>query len=249
MKRRPEFNESTYGTHVTAELTTWLKINSALDGVPLHPSIREEAELGYDASFPAVWGMIYIQYKMPEFMRGARAAERPYIGSSYFRFPVKTDATKNRKIQHNTLCDLEDAQARSNGLVCYMAPFFLSEREFLARILSDTVIDGSIYASPCQLGRVKPESRHSYTYTGLNDVRPFSEPLPMRSGDFRGAVSRLSDLDNRDSTPLNQYLSGCWDDLTTVSGTELGSQIPLIRRVVLLASALNLQPVLVRLDR
>lgn len=246
MGRQPEFNESTYGAHVTSEITFWLKGQGLLDAVPFLPTIRDEASLGYDASFTASWGMIYLQFKLPEFMRRANAAEFSQIGSSYFRFSVKTKATKNYKIQHNTLCDLEEAQSRLNGIVCYMAPAFLSAEDLLKRIHSEKVVDGSIYASPCHLGRVREGSLHRYAYTGLDDVRPFSEPLPPRSGRFREAVANLSELAYLDAVPLEQYLSNCWDSLATMSGIQIGSEVPLVRRVLLSATALDLQPILVR---
>lgn len=244
---KAEFNESTYAQNVTAEIVDWLRNERTLSGKPILPSLSDEADLGYDLSIPAKWGMLYIQYKLSEYMTRSHAREYRYIGADYYRFTVKTDRTLNGNIQHNALCALEKMARGSNGLVFYMAPCFITDADFDQFFREGTVLDNSVYARPLHLGMVKEGALHRYAYTGLHDVRPFSEPLPEGHGAVR---ELLGDLGGRVSeaprTALGDYLEQQIELLEAIQNQPIGRELPLLTRLYSNSASLGLQPVLVR---
>lgn len=248
-QRFAEFNESTYAQWATAEVTHWLLAEKDLMAVPITPNLTDEADLGYDLGVTARWGMVYLQYKISEYMRGRTAAEYWHWGHPYFRFKVKTDRTSNWKIQHNTLCDLEDREIPRGGLVYYMAPIFLTEDELFTHLSNQTVVDHSVFASPLQLGPVAPDAVHRYTYTCQRDVVPFSEPGPERPGDF-GLIARSirEVVGSNDRELLAGYLDLTAEVLREVSSFDLPPELPAVQRIARMSYALSLQPVLVRYE-
>jgi len=247
--RFAEFNESTYAQVATAEVTDWLVQEQDLMAVPITPHQTEEADLGYDLGVSARWGMVYLQFKVSEYMRGGNAAEYWYWNQHYFRFKVKTDMTTNGRVQHNTLCDLESREASRGGLVLYMAPLFLTQDELFLHLLGRTAVDQSVFASPLQLGLVAPGDVHRYTYTSHRDVVPFSEPGPERPGGFDLVTSGLRQvLSAKDPQPLSTYLAGAAEVLGAVGGLSTDADLTPAQRIAQFSYALSLQPWLVRYD-
>lgn len=162
---------------LTGELQRWFHEQDDLDGVALLPGLNEEARLGYDVSIPRRWGMLYLQFKMPKYLRRSNASEYAAFGEPYFRFPVKTDATLNGKVQHNVLCELEE----SGAAVFYASPCFLKSSELKDFARNDGMYSNSVFPRPLDMGVVPVNSRHSFAYTGIHDVRACSEPGPKFS--------------------------------------------------------------------
>lgn len=246
-QRFAEFNESTYAQLATGEVTRALLQHDDLVGIPITPTLRDESDLGYDMSVPAKWGMVYLQYKLSEYMRGGNAKEYAFLNRPYFRFTVKTGITSNYKIQHNTLCDLETLELRRGGLVYYMAPIFLTENELLSHFSNDTVVDHSIVASPLQLGPVAQNAVHRYTYTHQRNVRPFSEPGPERTGDFDQVLDAIrQSASGIDRVPLSIFLERTAVLLREVSGLDADSAMPAVQQIARISFALSLQPLVVQ---
>lgn len=244
---KAEFNESTYAQSVTAEIVDWLRNEKTLSGKPVLPSLSDEADLGYDLSIPARWGMLYIQYKLSEYMTRSHAREYRYICADYYRFTVKTDRTLNGNIQHNALCALEGMMRKTNGLVVYMAPCFITDADFDSFFLEGTVLDNSVYARPLHLGEVKEGSLHRYAYTGLHDVRPFSEPLPERNGSVRALLDGMEGrVSEGPRTMLGEYLEQQIELLEATQNQPIDRRLPLLTRLYSKSASLGLQPVLVR---
>lgn len=187
-QKSADFNEATYGLHLTFEIQRWLKDQDDLDGVARLPTLRDEADLGYDVSVPARWGLLYLQFKMPEFMYGARASEFGVFNEPYFRFPVKTDATTNGKIQHNVLLALEE----SGESVFYAAPSFLTGEELSRFALNDGMYLNSVFPRPSDLGEVVAGSLHRFAWTDDRNVRAFSDPGPLFDGGFGEVQSKIT---------------------------------------------------------
>ena len=258
--RHAEFNESTYATIVTAQLTSWLQQHGALRGVPITPTLKAEADLGYDVATPAKWGMIYLQYKLAEYMRGSNARERAWLRGNYFRFKVKTDMTKNGKVQHNTLCELEARELPRGGLVFYTAPIFLTVEDLFKHLSEGTVLEHSVFALPSQLGKVTAGDLHRYTYTKKSDVRPFSEPGPERSASFAEFQREVSvALEASETESLTKYLGDTVAALAQLSEVaspgaagvprgRLGTdgETSRVQQLSGLAASLDLQPILLR---
>lgn len=249
MPRPAEFNESTYAFKVTAEVSQYLTNQQALTAFPFIPTLRAEADLGYDVSIGARWGMIYLQYKIPEYMFGPTAREYGWLNHSYFRFTVKSDETTNGSIQHNVLCALETRETPLGGGVCYVAPIFLTDADFLTYYQTDTVIEQSVFASPLHLGTIARDELHRYTYTSQADVVPFSEPRAERSGSLSSVLSGIREvLAQVEPTLLANYLDRTASTLREIGNLYVEPALPAIQQIAALASALSLQPVLVRYD-
>jgi len=183
-----DFNESMYAMYLAVEIQRWLYEQGDLVGVAITPTLRSEADLGYDAAIPRQWAMLYLQFKVPQYLRRRHANEFPVFGEPYFRFAVKTDATSNGMVQHNLLCDLEATGAD----VFYASPCFLTNDELFQHAFTDGMYLNSVFPRPSQLGPVDEGSDHCYAYTSSVDVRSFSEPGPPKQASFelvRNAVS------------------------------------------------------------
>ncbi|NIH52283.1 hypothetical protein FHX76_000151 [Lysinibacter cavernae] len=187
-QRQADFNESTYAMYLTVEIQRWLHAQGDLDGIALLPSLRQEADLGYDIAIPRRWAMLYLQFKMPRYLRRSNANEYAVFGKPYFRFAVKTDVTLNGLVQHNALYDLEVTGAD----VFYASPCFLTSDELAQHVSNDGLYPNSVFPRPSQLGRVLPDSQHCYAYTSTGDIRAFSEPGPPMEASFESVQRTMS---------------------------------------------------------
>lgn len=242
-QRHADFNESTFGTQLTAQIQNWLILQGDFKTAAIQPTLAEEADYGYDVKFPAKWGILYLQYKMPQFLRGNNASEYRYYNGSYFRFPVKTDRTQNGKIQHNVLCDLESRGQE----VFYAAPCFLTGDELTAYVLSDEMCENSVFPRPSQLGLVAEKSLHRYAYTGERDIRAFSQPGPeFTAGVETLATSLRQKIHDSESIPLARFLEDTLVDLIVSVGNLETPGRTILQRIALLSNSVGLQPILVR---
>lgn len=228
-QRQADFNESMYAMYLTFEIQRWLYEQGDLVGVAITPTLREEADLGYDAAIPRQWAILYLQFKVPQYLRRPHANEFHVFGEPYFRFAVKTDATNNGMVQHNVLCDLEATGAD----VFYASPCFLTNDELFQHAFNDGMYQNSVFPRPSQLGPVDEGSDHCYAYTSSLDVRSFSEPGPPKNASFelvRKAVSasvETAELENlgrfleREISKLRKNESGSTRDRFADDGHEL----------------------------
>lgn len=244
-QKNADFNEATYGMQLTFELQSWLQDQKDLVGAAILPTLRDEAELGYDVKIPRQWGMLYLQFKMPEYMRGKNAAEHDTFGESYFRFDVKTDKTNNDKIQHNALCDLEDAGEN----VFYAAPRFLTVDEINEYALNAGMYANSVFPRPSLLGEVEENSSHRYGYTGVNDIRAFSEPSLPVEGSFDTMTESLrQNLIRRDEAPLERFVRSSLETLSEHQDQTLepnADDRTALEQLLVLSNRLALQPFIV----
>ncbi|WP_445337232.1 hypothetical protein [Clavibacter sp. CFBP 8614] len=218
-----DFNESTYGMYLTTEMQRWLSDQDDLDGVALIIDQNKEALVGYDASIPRRWGMLYLQFKMPKYLRRSNASEYAAFGQSYFRFRVKTDATINGNVQHNVLCELEGTGAA----VFYAAPSFLRSDELIDYALHDGMYVNSVFPRPQDLGTVAVNSLHSFAYTSAQDIRACSEPGPRFAANVESMRKVVkSTLESADMLPLEQFLPGAYRNLISKTGhTDVGDVV------------------------
>lgn len=204
-----DFNESTYAMYLTVEIQRWLHEQGDLDGVALLPSLRSEADLGYDVAIPRRWAMLYLQFKMPRFLRRSNASEYAVFGGPYFRFAVKTDATLNGLEQHNVLCDLETSGAD----VFYASPCFLTSGELRQYAFSDGMYLNSVFPRPLQLGKVPRDSQHCFAYTSTSDIRAFSEPGQPTEASFASVRRKLSSsVEKAEARGLRDFMEQALSD-------------------------------------
>lgn len=237
-----DFNETAYGMYLTHELQGWFKLQDDLDGIALPPTLRDEADLGYDMAIPRKWGFLYLQFKMPDYLRRRNASEWRTFGQPYFRFKVKTDVTSNGRIQHNVLCDLED----EGEAVFYAAPAFLTSHELTYYALKDCIYANSAFPRPSDLGHVLPRSNHCFAYINCRDVRAFSEPGPSVSRGFYELTRRVRGVvEESEPIVLDQFLSRSAVRLVEVVGASSRSDVGPLQSVLLASSSVGLMPILV----
>ncbi|GAB48939.1 hypothetical protein [Mobilicoccus pelagius] len=237
-----DFNEAAYGMYLTYELQRWFELQDDLDGIALPPTLQDEADLGYDMSIPRKWGFLYLQFKMPDYLRRSNASEWRIFGEPYFRFKVKTDVTANGCIQRNVLCDLE----AEGETVSYAAPAFLTSDELTDYALNDGMYSNSAFPLPSDLGHVPARSNHCFAYTDCRDVRAFSEPGPSVSRGFDELTSRVRGVVG-ESEPivLHEFLSRSAVRLVEVIGASSRSDVGPSQSILLASSSVGLMPILV----
>lgn len=126
-------------------------------GLRLLPAHWRPGAAPPSARLPAVPISLILQFKRPEYLRGAAAKQWTRWRRPYFRFA--RGAT-----QHRVLSRLERA-CRGHAVVRYAAPAFWRVAELEARHLSRTVVTHSGFVSPLTLGSHKV---WTYTQPGLN---------------------------------------------------------------------------------
>jgi hypothetical protein len=124
----PDFSERQLEFAVNHELT--LGLNAYMvEPLPLIPTTREEAELGYDALFDLGSAYLYfIQYKVASFGSRKTSWNEHYWathGGPYFRVGLHADS-QNTCRQHLLL----EALRRREPGVYYCAPYFHTSDEF-----------------------------------------------------------------------------------------------------------------------
>jgi hypothetical protein len=168
---RSELSEFSYGFAITAELRDlfWPWVVEA----PVFPTLRNEARLGWDVSFPVVGRSIFLQFKVAEAMTRRSAAEWNDYLAPYYRFPLHRLSRSN---QHNLLRTL----ALTEPFVFYVGPRFYRLPEFNGYYRGATVANESAWIPLLSLPTISDDLQHHITYrTGL-DVRfasPEAEPI------------------------------------------------------------------------
>lgn len=237
-----DFNESTYGMYLTYEIQKWLYIQGDLDGIALQPTLRDEADLGYDTAIPRSWGMLYLQFKMPRYIRRSNGNEYGTFREPYFRFSVKTDITSNGKIQHNLLFELE---SRGES-VFYAAPAFLTIDEITQYAWNDGMYTNSVFPRPSDLGRVDPGSKHCFAYTSGRKVHAFSEPGPELARSYESIFTVIPTIVTESiPTNLETFLRRTLTTLTEVTETTLPPNLGLLQSVQLACSSIGILPLLI----
>lgn len=237
-----DFNEMAYGMYVTFEVQAWLRLQGDLDGVAMPPTLREEADLGYDMAIPRRWGLLFLQFKIPRYLRRSNASEYHTFGEPYFRFPVKTDVTSNGNVQHNVLCNLE----RHGNDVFYAAPAFLTSRELSDFALNDGMYVNSVFPRPTDLGDVDAGSQHCFAYTDSANVRAFSEPGPKLPRPFSVLESAMrTSVAEAEERPLREFMASSLNSLSELVDLPGSTSLEPTQRFALAASSVGLQPILV----
>lgn len=191
---KPEFRENLYTTFATVQLASMSKSASSMAQSLRMPTQMEESELGYDANMEVGSKVVYLQYKVSDYLSAPNAKHYKEYNEPYYRFRVKTDIA-NGYIQHNALWNLQ--KNNPNAIVRYCAPIFhtykaLSEIQYsnfsspapysrLTHYLSRTgkygVLDHSALLSPTILAPVKPYKPHVITYSASSSKAvSFSSP-------------------------------------------------------------------------
>ena len=173
MEKLP-FSEFSYGFSFTENM---MRSDSIVpDFYPIHPSLRAEADLGYDIEFRHPGAILYFQFKIPKMLKTNRALEtnrnRFNIGDLYppfLRMPIMSQTTSN---QHNTLISWEKKKIKENkrnrnkrcSFVFYATPMFSDSNDLNANFQSASVHLSSALFSPLEIDYLRPGDYHSIAY-------------------------------------------------------------------------------------
>lgn len=116
-----EFSEFSYAFALVQELSQVLG-NAGMNAVPVFPTQRQEAHLGYDVRLDLPGFPLFLQFKRGDYANSP-TAKGVVLGLPVRRFEVY--ATK-KSSQHDLLCDLA---VRQPGSVFYVAPCFHTQEE------------------------------------------------------------------------------------------------------------------------
>lgn len=219
---RPEFRENVYTAFATVQLASMANSATAMANNLRMPTQLEESRLGYDAKSVVGSRVVYLQYKVSDYLTRTNAKQYGYYTGPYYRFKVKTDVA-NGYIQHNVLCKLQNTNP--TAIVRYCAPAFHTHLELADIFYSSTpwpssipspnkpgVLDKSALISPNILGPVAPDSEHVITYSSVGSkALSFSNPS-------EGSVESFSDVieianSRTKQTTLGNLLQGMVESL------------------------------------
>lgn len=196
---RSELSEFSYGFAITAELRDlfWPWVVEA----PIFPTLRAEAQLGWDVRFPVNGRSFFLQFKVADALTRATAAEWSDYGAPYYRFPLHR---LSRSDQHNRLRTL----AATEPFVFYVAPRFHTLFEFNQSYRKTNVAPDSVWIPLSSLPAVTDDLQHHLTYRTGTDVRfasPESEPVGKAvSGEaLRGHIVRQLEAEKHILTTEN----------------------------------------------
>lgn len=162
------------------------------------PTLVEEGSLGYDAKFDKKGRPLFIQTKIPEYLRRKDAKEYGHFGKPYFRFDVYPE---RKSKQHNLLIDLG---RRFRNSVFYVGPLFHTEKQFDSIVASRKIIKNSKFISTTNLKPNKDDDEHVICYAEKCKSKMWSEETNIEF-DFDGIEFR-DVLEQIEPISFNQYV-------------------------------------------
>jgi hypothetical protein len=145
-----EFSELTFAYAVMTELTA---AGATTGMLAIWPNTRQEARLGYDVQTTFFGVPLFVQFKLSEIVRSGRARGAAVVGLPHCRFPLRRSGQSS---QHDLLIGMDVP----GNLVLYGAPEFTTDHELISRSAHQTVLLGSAFFSPRQMGPLPDNDQH-----------------------------------------------------------------------------------------
>lgn len=160
------------------------------------PNLVEEANLGYDLKIHDVVP-IYIQFKIPEYMKKSTAIQYNDFLSPYYRIKLRTDSNKGKKSQHELLVNLA---IKGNNLVYYVAPYFYTEEDFSINYLASTLISNSLFKNIKGMNNYIDDDEHFICYTqSPSKIVSYSFPtIYEEKGSFDTLIEYLNPINAKE---------------------------------------------------
>jgi hypothetical protein len=160
---KPLISEFSYGYALKGELAR--SALGALTAAPIFPSLIREGRAGggFDVQIPAQGFPAYLQFKLSDYLRTAKAREWNIWQRPYERIHLHSRRKSN---QHRLLIDLET----SGKNVFYVAPCFYSLDELNSAYLGNNVFSKTAFFSPIDIGPLPDEQEQ---YVAFNDNSPY----------------------------------------------------------------------------
>lgn len=162
---RAEFSEFTYGYSLVNEIVSRDRPVRA----PIFPSLIEEGRAGgFDVRLDRVGDILYLQFKLAEYLTTRGAVQYDDFGEPYYRFKI---TPRWRSAQHRLLHRLASTVGNS---VFYAAPIFFRNAELDAHWQHRAVAAHSVFVSPTEIGLINDDEAHSVCYTADNVAAGFA---------------------------------------------------------------------------
>ncbi len=152
---KPEFSEFSFGFALSYEIMNGLQ--PQITGVPLFPSLVQEAELGWDVNFKPTGWPLFLQFKLSDHMQRSRARYWSLYGSPYFSIAIRR---RDHSQQHNLL----KALATFEPEVYYAAPAFYREADFNTAFVSNTMTVQTMFIPLASLPSLDDDDQHHVTF-------------------------------------------------------------------------------------
>lgn len=167
-----EFSETQFSFGITRELEDDIVWRSL--GYAKFPTLREEAELGYDVSFDHGIHAIFLQYKVPKYLKRSNAKQWEVFQKPYYRFHIYKRSISN---QHQKLYELSLRHPKTY----YCSPGFHSFDDYYKYRSSSSISQHSIFIPVRGLGAIRDNERHFIAYNiNPNVFYMFSEPKEVK---------------------------------------------------------------------
>ena len=201
---RPSFSEFTFGYALVSELSSG--ISPALRSVPIFPSLREEADGGYDVQMDNPGVPLFLQFKLPEYLTKRSAREiskhKVYRKPGFYRINIYGS---NISTQHAELLKLE----RNNSAdVFYVFPLFHTSYDLNSKYRTYSISDSCYFIRPSEIGAFNDNESHSVSYhPEEKGVFIFSEPRPIDARIGVDSLTRFILSELEDETPVSEKIS------------------------------------------
>lgn len=181
---RPTISEFSYGFLVTHEL-----LHGVAHGVsiaPIFPSLRDEADLGYDVKIGPSDRLLFLQFKLSEYLERNNAREADEIALPYYRMALYPARHSN---QHEALLSLNEG----GELVYYAVPRFHTEEEMDDAFSNNSVLQRSAFFTPIEIGPLPDGDNHYVVFNHSQNAKLCSSPKEIdgESITFESFLSRV----------------------------------------------------------
>ena len=152
---KTEFSETQFAYGVTREIEDniiWSNV-----GVPRFPTLRDEAELGYDVSFDRGIYPIFLQYKVPKFLSRGNAKHWEIFNRPFYRFNIYGNKISN---QHQRLYELSMVHEKTY----YCSPAFHTYDEYCEYHRNRKIAENSIFVPLSSIGEILDNQDHTVIY-------------------------------------------------------------------------------------
>lgn len=169
-----EFSEFTYGFALVENLTRDARLKIA----PVFPSLLQEgtAQGGYDVSLDEGAGLpLLLQFKVPKVLNRRSRLAPAGFPKPYYRVELRCRPNEDGFSQHSVLLNHE-SQGRD---VFYAAPCFHRTTDLDARFAAGSVVEGSAFFSPSDIGPLEDYPHHVAYCDTSSEAWLRSEPVRL----------------------------------------------------------------------
>ena len=131
--------------------------------------------------FPKMRANVFLQYKIPHYLKGKNSLEYKEWDNPYFRYEIEP-------VQFKRLSKLEN-NVSNNAVVAYASPEFYTDDDLMNHFTKKTTICNSNFAKPSSMEK---HSRYTYDTSGRPGIG-FSKPEHIPKIDLKNEIQNLID--------------------------------------------------------